>query len=255
MPPPRWPPSIGRPTMVAGGGQAGVGLRSSLLSGHFRSAGPVPAGGTVRSEVSGLRRRDLRFGVTSGGPGNCLPCEEPAGDFIRLRSSFVVPRGYEPVSPLESGVSRIPRAGRRVAHRGREEALAGPPPGRRGVGVQEARPAASTGARPAPAASRRSWRAASSAWSRASKPPQTSIATPASEDVWLQHVVIPSRTVVAARRVSTVPIRPCTVPNLPLGVLSNRCQCPGKEEHPLEVTWRAKIPRIWLSLRALRPKG
>jgi hypothetical protein len=42
--------------------------------------------------------------------------------------------------------------------------------------------AASIGAAPAPAASRRSWRTASSTWSRVSKATQTSIETPASDD-------------------------------------------------------------------------
>jgi hypothetical protein len=51
--------------MVAGGGQAGVGVDPAFY--EVTSAGPVPAGGTARSKVSGTAvGRDMRFGVTSG---------------------------------------------------------------------------------------------------------------------------------------------------------------------------------------------
>jgi hypothetical protein len=49
------------------------------------SAGPVPAGGTARSEVSG-HGHDMRFGVTSGRSRTLSPTAGThPGDFIRLQ--------------------------------------------------------------------------------------------------------------------------------------------------------------------------
>jgi hypothetical protein len=68
--------------MVAGGGQAGVGVDPAFY--EVTSAGPVPAGGTARSEVSGYSR-DMRFGVTSGRFRTLSPKAGTTGGFIRLR--------------------------------------------------------------------------------------------------------------------------------------------------------------------------
>ena len=62
------------------------------------SAGPVPAGGTARSEVSG-HGHDMRFGVTSG-RSRTLSLRDGIHRGMSYACGFiVVPTGFEPVSP------------------------------------------------------------------------------------------------------------------------------------------------------------
>ena len=88
-PPPRWPPSIGRPTMVAGGGHAGVGLVQPSIK-SLPPARSRPAGRSGQRSAAFVAAT-CGFEVTSGRPGNCLPRREPTGGFHTPAGSGLSP--------------------------------------------------------------------------------------------------------------------------------------------------------------------
>jgi hypothetical protein len=69
------------------------------------SAGPVPAGGTARSKVSGPAATCV-LGSPPAGPGHSRPEREPTGGFHTPAVSLERITGFEPATPT---LARLPR--------------------------------------------------------------------------------------------------------------------------------------------------